>query len=544
MSPPQFEPERLILDGQQRLTSLFQALLLGQPVATKDARGKQMKRWYYLDIARALDPDSDRDEAIVSVPEDKVFRNFRGEPLPGRDYSTVEKECAAGMLPLPLIFDVPGLLTWQMKYLQADPARMQERMAIWNDLLQEVIHRYQKYQIPLIVLYKETPKEAVCQVFEKVNTGGVSLTVFELLTATFAADNFNLREDWSGREAPLKQRPVLRSIQNTDFLQAVTLLATWDRRLKALAEGTPADGAPGISCKRRDVLRLTVFDYRRWADRVTAGFQTAAKFLNSLRIYDGRDVPYTTQLAPLAAIFAALGDRGDNDGVRAKIARWYWCGVFGELYGAAIESRFAKDLPEVLDWLSGGAEPATITDANFAPGRLLTLRTRNSAAYKGLHALLMHDGCLDFRTGYPYDLRAYFDERTDIHHIFPQKWCKAHNIEPKRCDSIVNKTPISAGTNRKIGGNAPSVYLAGLQKSAGIEPARMDEILGSHLIDPSALRADDFDRFFQARSQALLGKIEKAMGKAIAREVVEEELPEVVQYEVEEQEEVGEAEVA
>src|SRR5262249_46997818 len=128
------EPDRLILDGQQRLTSLYQALLMGRPVATKDARDNPVKRWYYLDIAKALDPDSDRDEAIVSVPEDKVFRNFRGEPLPGRDYSTPEKECAAEILPLPLVFDVPGLLTWQMKYLQADPARMQERMARWNDL--------------------------------------------------------------------------------------------------------------------------------------------------------------------------------------------------------------------------------------------------------------------------------------------------------------------------------------------------------------------------------------------------------------------------
>jgi hypothetical protein len=167
------------------------------------------------------------------------------------------------------------------------------------------------------------------------------------------------------------------------------------------------------------------------------------------------------------------------------------------------------------------------------------MRTRNSAAYKGLHALLMHDGSQDFRTGYAYDLQRYFNERTDIHHIFPQAWCKAKGIDAKRCDSIVNKTPISARTNRMIGGKAPSVYLAELQKTAGITPARMDEILRSHLIDPAALRADDFDRFFQARSQALLEKIEKAMGKALAREAVEEEeVPESVGYEDEEVEEV------
>jgi hypothetical protein len=124
------------------------------------------------------------------------------------------------------------------------------------------------------------------------------------------------------------------------------------------------------------------------------------------------------------------------------------------------------------------------------------------------------------------------------HHIFPQAWCKANGIDAKRCDSIVNKTPISAGTNRKIGGEASSEYLADLQKCAGIEPARMDEMLRSHLIDPAALRADDFDRFFEARSRALLEKIEKAMGKAIARGAVEEDVPEAIPYEVEETEEV------
>ena len=75
--------------------------------------------------------DSDREEAIVAVPEDRVFRNFRGEPYPGKDYSTIEKECAAEMLPLPLVFDVAGLTNWQMKYLQSDPARIQERLVRW-----------------------------------------------------------------------------------------------------------------------------------------------------------------------------------------------------------------------------------------------------------------------------------------------------------------------------------------------------------------------------------------------------------------------------
>ena len=38
---------------------------------------------------------------------------------------------------------------------------------------------FRNYQIPVIQLQRETSKEAVCWVFEKVNTGGVPLSVFE-----------------------------------------------------------------------------------------------------------------------------------------------------------------------------------------------------------------------------------------------------------------------------------------------------------------------------------------------------------------------------
>jgi hypothetical protein len=168
----------------------------------------------------------------------------------------------------------------------------------------------------------------------------------------------------------------------------------------------------------------------------------------------------------------------------------------------------------VTAWIGGGGEPGTVTEATFAQGRLLTLRTRNSAAYKGVSALLMRDGGEDFRSGQPIDVARYFDESIDIHHVFPQHWCQNNGIESQRCDSIVNKTPISATTNRIIGGRAPSTYLARLQKDASIKPERMDQILATHVIVPELLRADDFDRFFQQRAQALLDRIKAATGKS------------------------------
>jgi hypothetical protein len=510
------EPERLILDGQQRLTSLFQALLSENVVETRDERRNRIRRWYYIDLSKALDASADREEAIVGLPEDRTTRNFRGEVV--ADYSTTDKECAAGFLPARMLLDTAGLTSWQMHYINHDPTRIAERLATWNRVVNEIVQPFQQYQIPLIVLRKETPKEAVCQVFEKVNTGGVALDAFELLTATFAADNFKLRDDWETRDKRFRKFPALASIAKTDFLQAVSLLVTRARREAAIAAGTPADKAPGISCKKKEILDLTLDEYRTWADAATRGFEKAARLLRSQHLFTARDLPYRTQLTPLAAILAVLGDKAEAAGMRDLFVRWYWCGVMGELYGGAIETRFARDLAEVLAWVDGGKEPSTVADANFVSARLLTLKTRNSAAYKGISALLMRDGGRDFRTGEELAEQFYFDDHVDIHHIFPKAWCHENRVDERRMDSVVNKTPLSAKTNRMIGSNAPSVYLERMQRSAGVDAARMDEIVHTHLADPALLRSNDFDAFFRARSEALLTRIEQAMGKKIARD--------------------------
>jgi hypothetical protein len=199
--------------------------------------------------------------------------------------------------------------------------------------------------------------------------------------------------------------------------------------------------------------------------------------------------------------------------------------VLGELYGSAVESRAAKDLEQVLAWIKGGGEPDTIRDANFAPSRLMTLRTRNSAAYKGLYAIMMRDGARDLRTGEGIIDATYFDEKIDIHHIFPQDWCARSGVEPGRCDSIINKTALSARTNRMIGGKAPSEYLVRMQNAGGLDEEGMDAALETHLIEPQTVRQDDFEAFFEARRQALLERIQTVMGKTLLLGESEEEEP-------------------
>ncbi len=512
------QPIYLILDGQQRLTSLYQALYAQHVVQTRDARKKPMQRWYCMTMPLAIQENADRSDAILSLPQDRQVKNFRGELE--KDYSSPELEYQGSVFPLNQVFDSAE---WRRGYNHLW-SHERAKGDLFDRFERSVIDRIKAYQVPVIIMRHETPKEAVCQVFEKVNTGGVSLTVFELLTASFAAEDYQLRQDWEQREQRLRTRPVLEGLQNTDFLQTVALLSTYEKRLEAESEGGSPDTWPGISCKRREILRLTVNEYQSWADRVERGFWDASRFLRRQYVYTARDLSYRTQVVPLAAIFAWLGDEAESDGIHNKLAQWFWCGVMGELYGSAVESRFARDLPEMVAWLrETGEMPRTIDDANFVPTRLYTLRTRNSAAYKGIHALLMREGCLDFRTGTPVEEQTYFDDRIDIHHVFPKAWCDRHGIPANRYDCVINKAPLSARTNRIVGGNAPSEYLEVIQRSAGIDSSRLDAILRTHAIDPRTLRYNDFDAFFVHREAVLLGLIERAMGKSIIRDATNNE---------------------
>ena len=212
--------------------------------------------------------------------------------------------------------------------------------------------------------------------------------------------------------------------------------------------------------------------------------------------------------------------------VKNKIKQWYWCGVFGELYGSANETRYANDIVQVIDWLSDDSNPPkTLQDFYFNPTRLLGLQTKQSAAYKGIMALILKNHSKDFISGSEMDFVAYKSENIDIHHIFPRDYCEKSNLPRAKWNSIVNKTPISYSTNREIGGVAPSEYISKIEKKRKVPSADLDLFFESHWLVPNLLRSDAFDQFIVARAKALLDAIQNATGKTItgrdSEEVIE-----------------------
>jgi hypothetical protein len=119
--------------------------------------------------------------------------------------------------------------------------------------------------------------------------------------------------------------------------------------------------------------------------------------------------------------------------------------------------------------------------------------------YKGIYALLLKEGAIDWRTGEAADMNLYFDEAIDIHHIFPKAWCEMRGIKPSTYNSIVNETPLTARTNRVIGGRAPSEYLERLANSAGLDADMIRKHVSTHLADADPMARDDFEAFFADR---------------------------------------------
>ncbi len=505
------QPRFLVLDGQQRLTTLFQVFMSVKPVVTclEKNRDKEIHRYYYLDILKAIDDNVDMEDAIVSISDQKKKTEDIGRTIL-LDLSTREKEFEQMMFPLNLMFLDEGF-DWLDDMVDFHGEEREKYKEIKKVFRSRIIDLVKSYKLPVIKVLKETSQASVCQIFENVNRGGVPLNVFELVTASLAAEGIELRQEWKRVKDSFEKQnyEVLKNVEGTDFITSMTL---WNSYEKSLVNGS------GVKCKKKDVLSLrrSVFDDKKAG--MEQGFVDAARFLIKEGIFASANVPYNTQYVPLAAIFAYDKSHEkllDHAQYREKLRKWYWCGVFGELYGSANETRYALDIKDVFAWMKDDSLiPDTVSRSSFQANRLLTLQTRNSAAYKGVMALLLQSDIMDFATGAKMMVATYMSEETDIHHIFPATYCEKNKLPKDKWNSIVNKTMIYAATNRSIGGVAPSRYIKRLYKDNGNQ-ALVQQAIRSHKIDFDLLNADAFDAFIIDRAKSLLSLIEIATGKAV-----------------------------
>lgn len=515
------DPGLLLLDGQQRLTTLYQCLEHDGLVSTVDFRNKRVHRRFYVDLVKAVSADVMPDEAVIAVDQDGVVRSHFAS-LHGQRISNREDAIAAGVVPVWLLLADEGTDMLFDLANGLEPAQQEQIKRFHNQVVKPLV----RYSVPMTRLDRETAQEGIGSIFAQANSTGLQMDVFELLTALFAAQDpdYALRKDWEETEKVLRKYPALDGIGQTEFLSAVALYVS--------SKQGHASG------QRESILKLRLEDYIPAAKTMRAAFHEAASYMAQRCIITTSQVPYTAQLVPLAVIIALLAEEPGTLSKREawnRLNRWFWCGVFGELYGSpAVAIRSGLDVDEVTAWVraaeleedgasSWDLTPKSVRDARFVESRLLSANS-DSGLYKGIYALLMGRGARDWRTGVTFSRHTFHELGVHFREVFPPAWCADHNIDPVLANSVLNRTPMGRRTHVMVEESSPARYLYRIQSKSLMDDAEFDSVLESHLIAPELLLSANAAEFFKDRRRRFLAMIEEAMGTEALRDVNEGDL--------------------
>lgn len=507
------EPGLLLLDGQQRLTSLFHAFKGSGEVPTVDFLGRRITRRFMVDVRGAVAANPMPVEAVFAIDPEGNVRSHFGPHIPG-GITSREDLIAHGVIP------VSSLLWKEGNDLLVDMAADAEDPAV-RDAVKQFIHLVMRglpaYDVPVIRVDRETTQAGVGQIFAHANSAGVQMDVFELLTAVFATQDpgFRLAEHWGSVEKQLREHPALDSVGRVQFLRALSLLLT--------SQHGPALGHRG------DILNITLEDYLANTERMVAGFIAAAKFLEARRITSADQVPYPGQLVPLAVILARLADDNALERVECvdRLNRWFWSGIFGELYGAhAPTIRIGLDVTEVTPWVRGDTdvEPRTVAEASFSESRLVSA-TPETGVYRGLYSLLMARGARDWRTGEEFTAENVAQLQPSFRPVFPRPFLDTIEADPQLAESVLNRTPMGRRTEVVIEGNEPKRYLPRLQSKSLLDDDEFDAMIAGHEMDPDLLMVSNWSAFVEDRRQRFIGMIEYAMDRPAVRDIDSLERP-------------------
>lgn len=468
------QPPYLVLDGQQRLTALYQSFT-----------GKGDHR-YFLNIKELLD-GKDLDEAVEVYHLKKVAR-----------WSTIEGQGEHLMLPLSRLRTYAD---WMIEIVSVRETAGDDRNQLLSSLL-AIQSRYitpvELYQFPVTTLAATTPVDAVCNIFETLNRTGVKLSVFELLTARSFAADINLRDLWT---ASRKARPILDDF-SIDPYYVLQVIAQWRK------------GSP----KRSVVLALNPKDdiEPNWDVAADALAAVLTMLQNECGVLVARWLGYSTMLITLAAAWPAVYEKGGPaiGARRSKLQRWFWCASFMGRYDNAVNTNTEQDTPVLGAWLRGtGPEPNEVSSFDFNPGRWRETTVRQRALYRTTMALSMRGSPLDFHEANPLKKPIIDGQAVDDHHIFPRKFL-SESGQSGAVDSVLNHTLIDKITNIRIGGNAPSIYLATIRKELH---GLLDGILRSHNLpaeDDGPLWGDRFEEFLQWRQTCLAQELAIVTGSS------------------------------
>jgi len=466
---------RLVLDGQQRITSLFYALY--QPSIPLYRTGYAYRFFFRLDLALDEDPT----DAVMGISLADRRRLSELETL------TAEHKA----VPFTLFLDSSRFYPWlfqEQRFLTGERERK---------LIETYYRRFADFMVPVVSLSPETGRENIVSIFERINRTGVNLSLFDLATARLYLKDIKLRELWRGFK---KANQTLADIIRPEFL--LKLIALFQGR--ETRKGSLLDVIDALNPKEF-VYQWDRASYflRQAYKRATASGQTGYG-----AIVPKKWLPYTTMLVPLAALLHHVDDRRGGEHLYRKVDQWYWANVFAQRYDQGVDTKTYQDLRDMCAWFDGGDCPAWLRNLSTDGFEIDTDESR-SAVYRGIMCQYVLAGAKDFLDGNAADLHACQDD-----HIFP----RARFAGSPHVNSILNRTLISTRTNEVKADRRPSEYLPILLEHHGGDNDKLRATLQSHLIDTEAECAmwrDDINGFVEARKRALVQVVrDRLAGKA------------------------------
>jgi len=499
LTETQLHPDWMLLDGQQRLTSLHYVF------SAPDIPLRWTKYAYRFALDLNKIENGDLESAILSDRADRM-----------RDLEDRQTQFQRLILPFT---QMEQWNDWLFAYEQWLIERDKEayfshyfpaQKPVWT----QVVGGIHSFDVPTIEIPKVSPDDPerlseVCAIFEKMNSTGVRLSVFDLLTARM----YRYHTD-DGR--PIDMHGLWQ-----DSMQEHALLA------KFSGEQPDAYGVyllrtiallRGIEVKSKSLVNLKPEGFVEDWRTATAYLEKALRRLTSTNddgfgVFDAKWFPYSTMIAPLAALIHTIEQHGLGHRAYDILKRWYWSSVFLERYAGAVESTILRDYQQVrAALLSEGALPQALQEARdrIAHDPAYTLRdtARVNATYRGIMCLIAIRGAKDFMANDAIEFHEL-----DDHHVFPRAYLNrapgGRRYERDEINCILNRTLIASSTNRRISRTSPSVYVVRV-----VPENERESIMATHFIDSAALEAmcaDDYDAFLAAREKALLAEIRRRL---------------------------------
>jgi hypothetical protein len=459
----------LVLDGQQRLTSLFQTL-------TDNAE----KFIYYVDMKSVHERDRFEDDCLSWVKRE--------------DYPDEQEAANSLWAALHVLYSEKRFEDWLDR---VDP-KLRDRM---EALFDEHLWPIRAYKFPANTLPADLELRSLVRIFDKLNRLGEELKTFDLLVALMLPEGFKLRQ--RAEEA----QKTFAGIGNGNGFSVngieMTKLIALEEHLRQVAVRATDESADVVVGGIREDDVLDLVDYNAalisedWDDAVE-------RYANALRFLQMRCGAVTPNLLPQGAMTLALSVGLSASDPRSAfeddLEKWVWCTYFTQAYAQGVNTRAVSDANELLTWARDADKKPTAvrvleTQPELVGERLRDSRKGNAVFVRGIAALLIADGAKDWlkpkKEGEPQEL-ALHDGAIDFHHVFPDKYLTDRG---KPSEMVVNFTPLKASTNRSLGRDAPSTVFG----NDRFDP----DALVKHRIDRSSLQGDKVDDYVELRIAAL-----------------------------------------